>query len=56
MANLSIFEDMPPVQMKERMIKFVTDEFSQIASNDDHPFWKSRAKAQDRYAFIEGGK
>ena len=33
MANLSIFEDMPPVQMKERMMKFVTDEFSQIASN-----------------------
>ena len=56
MANFSIFEDIPPEKMKDRMMKFVSDEFSQIASNDDHTFWKSRAKAQDRYAFIEGGK
>jgi len=56
MANLSVFGDMPPEEMKERMIKFVSDEFSLITANDDHPFWKSRAKAQERYEFIERDK
>ena len=54
MANLSVFEDMPPDQMKNRMVKFVNEHFSLIEAQDAHPFWKSRAKTQDRYLFLEG--
>jgi len=55
MANLSVFEDMPRDQMKDRMVKFVKEHFSQIEAQENHPFWKSRAKTQDRFLFLEEG-
>ena len=52
MANLSVFEEMVPDRVKEDMVKFIMDEFSIIEANDDHPFWKSRIKTQDRFSFL----
>ena len=52
MANLSVFENMDPKNIKQEMVKFVQAEFSEIESSDDHAFWKSRAKTQDRFSFI----
>ena len=52
MANLSVFENMDPKNIKQEMVKFVQAEFSEIESSDDHAFWKSRSKTQDRFSFI----
>ena len=52
MANLSVFDDMDPEQIKLEMTKFVQDQFSAIQADDSHPFWKSRAKTQDRFSFL----
>ena len=56
MANLSVFENMPPEKMKERMVQYIERHFSEIEANDDHPFWKSRGKTLERFSFLgEGG-
>lgn len=52
MANLSVFLDMDPEQMKEQMVKLWSEVFSEIQANDAHSFWKSRAKTQDRFSFL----
>ena len=52
MAGFSVFEDMNPEHIKEQMMQFIEEQFSDIESNEEHPFWKSRAKAQDKYIFL----
>ena len=52
MANLSVFADMDLKNIKQEMFKFLQADLSEIEANDDHPFWKSRAKTQDRFSFL----
>ena len=52
MANLSVFADMDRKNIKQEMVKFLQADLSEIEANDDHPFWKSRAKTQDRFSFL----
>ena len=52
MAGYSVFADMDPDHMKAQMIKFIEQQFSRIEATDTHPFWTSRSKTQDRFAFI----
>ena len=52
MANLSVFEDMNPDSIRDDIIKYMRDEFDLIMANPEHSFWKSKARAQDRFAFL----
>ncbi|MEP1230084.1 MAG: hypothetical protein ABJG88_05360 [Litorimonas sp.] len=51
MAGLSVFQDMNPDRIKEDVLEFIDTQFRQIEANPEHPFWKSRAKTQDRFVF-----
>ena len=55
MANLSVFENMPTEKIKEHMVQYVEKHFSEIEANDDHPFWKSRVKTQEKFSFLGEG-
>ena len=53
MAGLSVCKDMDHEDIKDGMIKFIEDEFTDIEANEKHPFWASRTKTEDKYNFLE---
>ena len=52
MANLSVFEDFDPENLKNEMMKLMKSELSHITSDPEHRFWKSRTKTQDKFMFL----
>lgn len=52
MAGYSVFMDMEADDMKADMVKFIDNQFSRIEADDTHPFWKSRARTQDKFEFL----